>query len=292
MTLFVSTGPPSGAGARRHERGRRSGQGHAPEPRVQRDDNQPGLDHRRRRHGDQPEPRSGGKSAPSGSTVTLVVAKAPTTVAVPNVVGKTTGAANAALGAAGFPATQQPQTVTNQSQNGVVLSARTRPPRPGQEGDHGDDRGRQVRRPDHADHHDHHDHADDARPGPPTTSTHAEEEEVKPARVAVLGGGRSSEHEVSLASAASVCDGLRDGRPRRRSRSRSGATASGAATGRDGGGAGPGPRGRRRRVPGAARAVRRGRDGAGPARVPRRAVRRRRRARLGAVHGQGRCSRS
>jgi D-alanine-D-alanine ligase len=28
-------------------------------------------------------------------------------------------------------------------------------------------------------------------------------------RVAVLGGGRSSEHEVSLASAASVCDGLR-----------------------------------------------------------------------------------
>jgi D-alanine-D-alanine ligase len=33
---------------------------------------------------------------------------------------------------------------------------------------------------------------------------------VKPARVAVLGGGRSSEHEVSLASAASVCAGLRD----------------------------------------------------------------------------------
>jgi D-alanine-D-alanine ligase len=33
---------------------------------------------------------------------------------------------------------------------------------------------------------------------------------VKPARVAVLGGGRSSEHEVSLASAASVLAGLRD----------------------------------------------------------------------------------
>ena len=29
-------------------------------------------------------------------------------------------------------------------------------------------------------------------------------------RVAVLGGGRSSEHEVSLASAASVLDGLRE----------------------------------------------------------------------------------
>ncbi len=31
---------------------------------------------------------------------------------------------------------------------------------------------------------------------------------MKPARVAVLGGGRSSEHEVSLASAASVRSGL------------------------------------------------------------------------------------
>jgi serine/threonine-protein kinase len=65
---------------------------------------------------------AGGKSAANGSTVSLVVAKAPPTVAVPNVVGKTTGAANAALGAAGFPATQQQQPVTNQAQNGVVLS--------------------------------------------------------------------------------------------------------------------------------------------------------------------------
>ena len=65
---------------------------------------------------------TGSSSAPSGSTVTLVVAKAPPTVPVPNVVGKTTGAANAALGAAGFPATQQQQTVTDQTQNGVVLS--------------------------------------------------------------------------------------------------------------------------------------------------------------------------
>ena len=32
---------------------------------------------------------------------------------------------------------------------------------------------------------------------------------MRPARVAVLGGGRSSEHEVSLASAASVLEGLR-----------------------------------------------------------------------------------
>jgi eukaryotic-like serine/threonine-protein kinase len=65
---------------------------------------------------------AGGKTAPSGSIVNLVVAKAPPTVAVPNVVGKSTGAANATLGAAGFPADQQQQTVTNKSQNGIVLS--------------------------------------------------------------------------------------------------------------------------------------------------------------------------
>jgi eukaryotic-like serine/threonine-protein kinase len=65
---------------------------------------------------------AGGKSAATGATVTLVVAKAPPTVAVPNVVGKTRGAAEASLGAAGFPATVQPQTVTNQGQNNVVLS--------------------------------------------------------------------------------------------------------------------------------------------------------------------------
>jgi beta-lactam-binding protein with PASTA domain len=65
---------------------------------------------------------TGSTSAPTGSTITLVVANAPPTVAVPNVVGKTSGAANATLGAAGFPATQQQQTVTDKTQNGVVLS--------------------------------------------------------------------------------------------------------------------------------------------------------------------------
>ncbi len=65
---------------------------------------------------------AGGRSAATAATVTLVVAKAPPTVAIPNVVGKTRGAAEAKLGAAGFPATVQPQTVTNQAQNNVVLS--------------------------------------------------------------------------------------------------------------------------------------------------------------------------
>ncbi len=65
---------------------------------------------------------SGGKPEPNGSTVNLVVAKAPATVAVPNVVGKKMGAAEATLGASGFPATVQPQTVTDPTQNNVVLS--------------------------------------------------------------------------------------------------------------------------------------------------------------------------
>ena len=110
---------------------------------------------------------------------------------------------------------------------------------------------------------------------------------MRTARVAVLGGGRSSEHEVSLASAASVRAGLEDGRTRSdRDRDRPGrhlAPRRHPARGR----ARTRTRRRRRRVPGAARAVRRGRHGPGAARVPRRALRGRRRARVRAVHGQG-----
>ena len=110
-------------------------------------------------------------------------------------------------------------------------------------------------------------------------------------RVVVLGGGRSSEHPVSLMSAASVLDGLeraghetvsvvigRDGmwREDERARSRSAITP------------GAGLLGGGRRVPGPARPVRRGRDGAGPAGDGRRALRRRRRAGFGGLHGQGR----
>jgi serine/threonine-protein kinase len=65
---------------------------------------------------------AGGSSAPTGSTVRLVVAKAPPTVAVPNVVGDKTGTAEATLGASGFPATVQTSDVSNKSQGGVVIS--------------------------------------------------------------------------------------------------------------------------------------------------------------------------
>jgi eukaryotic-like serine/threonine-protein kinase len=64
----------------------------------------------------------GGSSVNPGSTINLVVAKAPATVAVPNVIGSKRGAAEAVLGAAGFPATVQRMDVTTKSQGAVVLS--------------------------------------------------------------------------------------------------------------------------------------------------------------------------
>ena len=123
-------------------------------------------------------------------------------------------------------------------------------------------------------------------PAPPVAGADA-------VRVVVLGGGRSSEHPVSLDVGVARCwtassapgtrrvlvvigrDGVwREARDGSASRSRS-LPARGLL-------------GRGRRVPGPARPVRRGRHGAGAARVRRRAVRGRRRARLRGLHGQGR----
>ena len=107
-------------------------------------------------------------------------------------------------------------------------------------------------------------------------------------RVAVLAGGRSSEHDVSLNSAAAVREGIaaagHEVLPVTIERS-----GAWIARGR-GAGAAPErrPARRRRRLPGPARPVRRGRHGPGPARAARRALRRRGRARLLAVHGQDR----
>ncbi len=56
------------------------------------------------------------------ATINLVVAKAPPTIAVPNVVGKQAGQGRGHTRRAGFPATVQPQDVTTKSQGGVVLS--------------------------------------------------------------------------------------------------------------------------------------------------------------------------
>jgi eukaryotic-like serine/threonine-protein kinase len=57
-----------------------------------------------------------------GSTVTLVIAKAPTTATVPTVTGQTGQAATTTLTQAGFKVTQQNTTVTKKSQNGLVVT--------------------------------------------------------------------------------------------------------------------------------------------------------------------------
>jgi serine/threonine-protein kinase len=60
--------------------------------------------------------------APEGSTVTLTVAKTPTTATVPGVAGDTQAAASTALTAAGLTSAAISQTVTNPAQNGIVVS--------------------------------------------------------------------------------------------------------------------------------------------------------------------------
>jgi eukaryotic-like serine/threonine-protein kinase len=64
----------------------------------------------------------GGSQVPAGSTVSLVIAKAPTTATVPKVVGQTPAAAASALTSAGFTVTQQAQNVTDKTKDGLVIS--------------------------------------------------------------------------------------------------------------------------------------------------------------------------
>jgi serine/threonine-protein kinase len=65
---------------------------------------------------------SGGTSEPPGTTVTIVVASAPTTSTVPPVVGDSADGATNALQAAGFKVQRKTKDVTNQSQDGNVIS--------------------------------------------------------------------------------------------------------------------------------------------------------------------------
>jgi serine/threonine-protein kinase len=68
-------------------------------------------------------PSAGTKVAP-GSSVKLVVAQAPAQVAVPKLIGKTAAAAIDQLSAAGFQPRESTRTVTDASQDGVVLEQR------------------------------------------------------------------------------------------------------------------------------------------------------------------------
>jgi len=64
--------------------------------------------------------RSG--TAPPGSPINLVIAQAPPMVKVPTVTGDTPTVASKALGKAGFAVTSTTMTVTDQTQNGLVIS--------------------------------------------------------------------------------------------------------------------------------------------------------------------------
>jgi eukaryotic-like serine/threonine-protein kinase len=65
---------------------------------------------------------AGNTQAAPGSTVSLVIAQAPTTATVPNVTGKTAADATSALQAAGFKVVPQSKKVIHQSRDGIVLS--------------------------------------------------------------------------------------------------------------------------------------------------------------------------
>ena len=137
-------------------------------------------------------------------------------------------------------------------------------------------------------------------------------------RIAVVAGGRSSEHAISLASARSVIDALDPERydvvtlliderggwqvvdgaaallaasegtaPAQLAKGGGTSLVPGAGGGALVGGNGASAGRDRRRVPRAARALRRGRHDPGPARDARAALRRRGRARLRREHGQG-----
>jgi serine/threonine-protein kinase len=64
---------------------------------------------------------SGGTQAVPGSTVTIVVAKAPATTAVPSVIGDTPSTASSTLTAAGFTVNRTTKDVTVQSSNGLIV---------------------------------------------------------------------------------------------------------------------------------------------------------------------------
>ncbi|HET9105065.1 MAG TPA: Stk1 family PASTA domain-containing Ser/Thr kinase [Solirubrobacteraceae bacterium] len=65
---------------------------------------------------------AGGTPAPPGSTVTIVVATAPATTPVPNVVGDTADAARFTIVSSGLTFRSAPRVTTNPAQNGIVLA--------------------------------------------------------------------------------------------------------------------------------------------------------------------------
>ena len=154
-----------------------------------------------------------GSSVRTGTKVDLTLAKASDEVAVPKLVGESETQASAALGGAGFTPSLVQVTTNEQSKVGIVLKqspAAGRKARKGSTvtltvgvlGSETTPKTTPTRRP----YDDHPDHTDDS-------SGHAAGGcgGMTALTVAVLAGGRSSEHDVSLSSGAAVRDGLRSG---------------------------------------------------------------------------------
>ena len=144
--------------------------------------------------------------AAKGATVTLTVAKAPPEVDVPNVTGQGRLAAQQALQAAGFKVTLVPQTTDRQDAG----PARDQPGPRVRQGEEGLDRDHHLRPVPGG-----HEHAVDHDAGQHDRARHHDDRGDEPVRVAVLGGGRSSEHDVSLTSAGDGPPGPARRRPRR-----------------------------------------------------------------------------
>ena len=151
---------------------------------------------------------SAGSSVRSGEAVSLVVAKASQEVAVPRVVGKKQERAEGELIGAGFVVKSSTRTVSSVAEVGLVLQ---QTPAGGTKAKRGVDdqaHGGRTRGADHAEHHDHDDskHHDHHLPDPARRRTRCSM--TRALTVALLAGGRSSEHDVSLASASAVREGL------------------------------------------------------------------------------------
>ena len=224
----------------------------------------------------------GNSTASKGSSVTLSVSKGPTTVTVPDVSLQTVADARATLRAAGFKVTVVRQDTDDESLDGLVMS---QDPAGNTQADPKSvvtlTVGTYVPPPDVTPRRRRHDTTTDRR------TTHDDHPVSGRVRLAVLAGGRSSEHEISLASARSVAAALdparydvtddRD-RPRRPLGAPAGRPPARRATGDDAvrdaarsRGLGPGDARRgRRRAADPPRPLRRGRHRPGPARARRR----------------------
>ena len=142
-----------------------------------------------------------GASAGKGSVISLTVSKGPKTSTVPDVTSYDLGTAEQTLKSSGFRDTVTYQHVTDPNADGVVLEPDAARRRTAAQ-EHGRSRSPSA----------------SSRSGGTTTATTTTDSVTRRLRVALLAGGRSSEHDISLAVGALGARGARPGALRRRQR--------------------------------------------------------------------------